>query len=197
MPDLDRIGIIQPGPLSIMGRGIRARLEEVFPPRQFSHVWMPGRLNAASWRKLTQRMPAVAIGFNGFEPKGAARGVGGSEWSVYLLTRNEAGDEKRLFGDDLAPGLFGLLEVGVAALHGHSIDDGGTVSVRTAAHMFVEDLQDDGIALAALELYVPTVINLTDVLAGGDAEPGTLQTQEIRWGFTSADVMSGSQAGEP
>ncbi len=193
----DRITIIQPGPLSIIGRGIRARLEQVFPPAQFAHVWIPGRIDSRGWARLTRRTPAIALGFGGFNPAAQSQSIGHSDWFVFLLTKNEAGDEQRLFGDRLAPGLFGLVEVAVASLHGHGIEDGGTVMLRSATHTFVEDLADDGLALATLELLVPTDIGLADVLAGGDAEPGTANTQDILWDFATAGTVAGSYTGSP
>ncbi len=194
----DRLVIVQPGPLSLIALGIRTRLEQVFPARQFVHAWMPAHVDRDVWTHLTRRTPLVGIGFNGFDPQAASRGIGASTWSVYLVTRNEAGHHARLFGDKQAPGLFGVLEVGVAALHGHTIEDGGTIQVREAVNAFVEGFKDEGMALGTIDLHVPTVISMTDVIANGDAEPGLLNTRDITWSFDNgAGEITGSVTGTP
>lgn len=191
----DVIRIVQPGPLSATARGLRARLEAVFPPAQFGHEWMPGRVTPAVWSRITRRAPLVAIGFTGFSPQAMGHADGRSSWTVYLATRNEAGDAARLFGDRLAPGLFGLIEVAVGALQGHQIADGGTVDVDSVAHAFVDGFDGD-IALGVVEVTIPTVIDLRDLLAGGDADPGLGNTADIEWNFAGPDGAAGTHTGE-
>lgn len=193
----DRLTITQPGPLSIIGRGIRARLEQVFPPALFTHVWMPARVDSARWSMLTRRPPVIGLGFNGFTPAAESYASGVSEWSLYLVTANEAGDEARLFGDRHAPGLFGLIEVAAAALHGLTIADGGSVRAGEATHAFVETVTDAALAIATIDLSVPTTISLGDVIAGGDAEPGLAETQDVVWEFSNPGTLAGSYTGTP
>ncbi len=193
----DRVTIIQPGPLSIIGAGIRARLEQVFSPRKFTHLWMPSRPDSSAWSRLTRRPPVIALGFNEFTPAAESYATGASEWTLYLVTGNEAGDEARLFGDQHAPGLFGLIEVAVAALHGLNIIDSGSVRVGQATHAFVETLQDATLAIATIDLSVPTTISLGDVITGGDAEPGLAETQDVTWNFEAPGLMAGSHTGTP
>lgn len=193
----DRVTIIQPGPLSIIGAGIRARLEQVFPPALFVHAWMPARVDSATWSRLTRRLPLVGLGFNGFTPAAESYATGMSAWSLYLVTANEGGDEARLFGDRHAPGLFGLIEVASAALHGLNIQDGGSVRVGEATHAYVESVADASLAIATIDLSVPTTISLGDVITGGDAEPGLARTQDVTWNFEAPGLMAGSHTGTP
>lgn len=193
----DRITIVQPGPLSAVARGIRARLEQVFPPAQFAHLWMPSRPDSAAWSRLTRRPPVIALGFNEFTTAAESHATGASEWTLYLVTGNEAGDEARLFGDRHAPGLLGLIEVGVAALHGLNIVGSGSVRVGQATHAFVETLQDASLAIATIDLAAATTINLGDVIIGGDAEPGLGRTQDVTWNFEAPGVIAGSHTGTP
>lgn len=191
----EAIRIIQPGPLSIAALGLRARLEAVFPPAQFHHEWMPARVTPTVWSRLTRRLPMVAIGFNGFSPQAMGHPIGRSTWSVYLAARNEAGDMARLFGDRLAPGLFGLIEIAVGALQGHQVAGGGTVDVEAANHAFVDGFEGD-MALATLDLSVTTVIDLRELLSGGDADAGLGDTADIEWNFAGPDGAAGTHTGE-
>lgn len=193
----DRITIVQPGPLSITGWGIRAALEMVFPPVQFVHAWMPARVDSAAWSRLTRRLPLIGLGFNSFSPAAQSRAAGASDWTVYLVTANEAGDEARLFGDRHAPGLLALIEVASSLLHGMPLPGGGSVRAGEATHVFVDSIADASLAIATLELSVTTTINLGDVIAGGDADPGLARAQDVTWNFEAPGLMAGSHTGTP
>jgi hypothetical protein len=185
------VTIITPGPLAKIAYALRERLEAVFPKR-FSHEWMPPKVTKDVWRQLTRKAPLVGIGFNNFtHPQTTSSLDVLTEWTLYLVTKNEGGIAPMLFGDKFAPGFFSLAEVGAAAVHGMQIKGIGTVQVKMAAMAYPEDVDDPGLAMAAIELTVKADLSIANVLAGEGVTPANLTTQTITWTFdadTSPDL---------
>jgi hypothetical protein len=181
MPDLT---ITRLGPLELTARAIRARLELVFPPRVFTHSWMPARVDKDVWERLIQRLPLVAIGFNRFHrPETFSALTVQSEWSVYVATRNPRSEEALLFGDDFAPGSLSLIQVSAAILHGCTLPGLGSIQVSSATAAFIEDRADPSLGIGAIELTVKTDLSLPNLLTGDGITPVNLTTQTIQWTF--------------
>jgi hypothetical protein len=186
------VSITRQGPLEQIAKAIKARLELAFPPKVFTHRWMPARVDREVWRRLTERLPLVAIGFNRFhraQTTGALNVL--SDWSVYVATKNERGQEGLLFGDDFAPGQLSLIQVAAAILHGFTLPGLGSIQVNDAASAFIEEGQDPNLGVGAIELTVKADLSLANLLTGDDLTPATLAMQQIQWTFgadTGADL---------
>lgn len=151
------------GPLHRQAQVLRARLEAAFPPRLFAHDHVPARLTPTVWSQLTRRKPFVGLGFTAIRPDANSGRILGSRaaWDVFLVASNPRPAE-RLLGDRQGPGVAGMLQVAIYALHGLTIggagtgEASGTVEVTGADHSYFEGEADDQTALVRLSLSIPT-----------------------------------------
>ncbi|MHB1305348.1 MAG: hypothetical protein ACYCZB_18130 [Acidiphilium sp.] len=160
---------IMPGPLGLIGRALQARLQAAFPLEQFEHNVVPAKVDVKDWRMLTRRTPFVGLGWNDLMPDhdGGGPFVGASNWSVFLATVNQGSIGARYFGDaagqQWAPGLFAMIQVGVAVLHGLTLPRLGSVRVSRASNVFVEGW-DENMAAAVIDISVRTTIALGETV---------------------------------
>lgn len=184
------VTIIRPGPIEQIARALRGRLELVFPPNKpFSHQWMPARVDRDAWRRLTERMPMVAIGFNEFQRVQTQSSLAViSYWTIFAATKNERGQEGLMFGDKLAPGLLSLMQVAAAAVHGFTMPGLGTIQVTKAANAMIEEETDPSLGIAAIDLEVKADLALAGLLSGPDVAGADLAMQQIVWNFDGASL---------
>lgn len=176
--------ILRPGPLAQIGRGIEARLREVFPANKFTLGFVPVRLDRAVWHALIQRSPAIALGFTGFSNTQTTSDLAViSTWQLYIATKNANGAEALLFGDTLAPGQLAVAEVAAAVLHGTTLKGLGTIQVVSANNAYLEDETDQTVSLTAIDLTVKADLNLATVLGGPVVMPAALRTIADSWNF--------------
>ena len=187
------------GPLHYIVDALQEQLKLVFPERLFTHDLMPGRLDKAEWERLVRREPFVGLGFLGVPPRSDDGRVfeGTAQISVLLVTKNAGVVRARFFGDGLGPGLFEMLHVAIAALHGFTINpDGtlweaqGTARVKQAANVATPDWVAAHIAIAELMVEVPFQLTLPEALSG-NGNPGDLTTIAASWNF-QADSSTAS-----
>lgn len=193
----DRFSIAMPGPIAGMGFAIAERLKCAFDEKKFSHDFVPARLDDAVWQKLLRRTPFVGLGFVGLEPHSSSgrNFVGHAHWAVFLVTRNEAGPKARFFGDNLAPGVLQLMQVGVAFLQGHTLHHEderiGTIAEVKAENAYAEGFKDDAVAMVMLTFAVPISFGATEALA--DVDVGLLDGASVSWSFDSGASIALSE----
>jgi hypothetical protein len=160
------------GPLFAATQAIQARLAMAFPPDRFQHGMLPAVPTRDIWLKLVRRTPYVGLTWLA-APLDAASGRAPqmkSTWRV-LLVNSHTDVEARFFGDRIAPGQFGLVQVAIAALHGFTapatdaVADIGTLAV-TDVQALSADWSDAAEAIAGLT--VESSFHLTDSAAGLD-----------------------------
>lgn len=180
---------IMPGPLNLIGRALQARLQAAFPLSLFQHDFVPAKLDAKAWGKLTSRTPFVGVGWNDVAPSREAGRLfsGFSGWSVFLVAKNNYSIGARYFGDlqgqQDAPGLFAMTQVAVAILHGLKIPAVGSVAVVRASNAYGEGW-DENMATCVIDLSVNTTIALIDaVTPPGDL--GLFETLNTVWNLAS------------
>ncbi len=186
----DAPAIVMPGPLGVIANGIADRLKLVFPERQFTHDFVPARVTPAVWKSLLRRPPFIGVGWLDLEVKNSTtRQInGGSQWAVYTAIANERGPRARYFGDNLAPGLFQVVGVASAVLHGHTIEGAGSIEVHRADPVYIEGFEDDNLAIAMITMGVRTSLPLSDTIANVDV--AALQTQVITWSFNNDGIVA-------
>ena len=176
-----------PGPLQLVGAALQARLALAFPPSLFTHALMPAKLTPQAWTELTRRVPFVGLGWGGLAPSPIMsrqfRGV--SRWTVFLVTRNGAGELGRYFGDAQGPGLFQMVQAGVVMLQGTNIAGLGTASVGEASNAVAEGWEGGGAVIAAIDVEVPIDMSLADLITGG-VDTDALRTTAVAWDFQPA-----------
>lgn len=180
---------IMPGPLNIIARALQARLQAAFPLSLFQHDFVPAKLDAKAWAKLTTRTPFIGLGWVEVAP---VRDVGRlftgeSIWSVFLVAKNNYSIGARYFGDAQgqqdAPGLFAMTQVAIAVLHGMKIQGVGSVSVTRASNIYGEGW-DESMASCLIDLSVSTTIATIDaVTPPGDL--GLFETLNTVWNLAS------------
>ena len=175
------------GPLAKTAHALRERLELVFPGNLFTHQWMPSRVDRKVWMELIRRTPMIGVGFSGFQKPETTGGLNViSRWMVYAVTQNQSGNEAVLFGDKMAPGQLDLAEVASAVLHGHTIQGIGSIQLIEAANSYVEDYEQAGLSITAIELTVPVDLSLHEVLGGRATHAADLIGEMIAWSFDGA-----------
>lgn len=156
--------LVTAGPLFGAHLALKARLEAFFPPSQFAHGVVPARLSPQGWQRLLHRTPFVGIGWGGLAPdKASGRWLRGDmQWTVFLAARSTHAPETRLLGSPQSPGIYGMVQVAAAALHGFTIkgeahpDSGavGTVAVGDVANLTVDGWEDEATVMAGLSVTV-------------------------------------------
>jgi hypothetical protein len=168
-----------PGVLGTIGRALQRRLETAFPLSLFEHSFVPAKLDAKQWGKLTTRTPFVGLGWNEVSPTKSTSRLfdGASTWSVFLTTKSNFSVGARYFGDSQgeqnAPGLFAMVQMAVAVLHGMTIREVGTVMVTRASNAYGEGW-DENMATCVIDLAVATAIALPDAITAPGAPIGPL-----------------------
>ena len=177
------LSLASPGPLQATGIALQERLRLVFPPRRFVHEWMPPRATKEDWKRLLKRMPFVGLGWSDADPIKQVGGqfVGRSNWTVFLVTRNDAGARGLYMGDAQGAGLFDMVHATIGILHGYTIPGVGSVQVVKAGNAFAENWDGDGTGMAAIDLSVGLNLNVADAVSG--VPETVLATLGISWTF--------------
>lgn len=180
------LNYVNPGPLQLIGSGLIKRLHLAFDPKLFVHAMMPARLTPQAWTELTRRTPFIGLGWNELRqaPDLARQFRGITRWTVYLVTRNASGEQGRYFGDAQGLGLFNLVQVATAMLHGVDIAGIGTASVTSAANAVAEGWEGGNAVIAALDVEVPIDLSPRGVLASLSIDD--FITDAITWDFLPA-----------
>jgi hypothetical protein len=181
-------GVAGEGPLHFTARALQARLQQVFPPRQFDWHWLDGKIGKQQWGVLTRRPPAVCLGWAGVTP-GAEMGEvfeAHSHWFLALVTKNAGGPGPRMLGDKLAPGILSLARAATLALNGFVIDPpdtpwaaSGAVRITDVAALTSDDWVDEALAAAGVSLSVP----YQEMLPPGLDTPNHFDALAITWAF--------------
>ena len=179
---------VLPGTLATIARALQGRLQLVFPLTLFQHGFVPAKVTAKEWGKLTTRTPFVGLGWNDVAPASNAGRLfaGESVWTVFLTARNAGSIGARYFGDAQGPGLFTMAQVAAAVLHGFTIEGVGSVMVRRVANAFGEEW-DDGQAIALVDVAVSTVLDIPDAIGAPD-DLGLFKTLAATWNFATEGV---------
>ena len=171
---------LTPGPLNAIGRAIEARLATVFPATRFHYDVMPPRITQAAWKTLVRRTPFVSLGWRGVQaaPEAARLFKGVSQWSVFLVARNQGSISGRYFGDAQGYGLLTMAQVAIAALHGWTLPGFGSCLVTDVSNAAVEGWEDEA-ALAVVDLAIGTTIGIADVLGPPEELGEFLELQNV------------------
>lgn len=155
--------LLEPGPLARADRALEERLLAAFPAMRFAHDVVPPRFDKTAWNRLTRRTPFVGRGWSRWKAApGAGRTYrGDASWEIYLVGKNER-PANLLRGDALAPGLFSMTQVAMAALHGWTVPGMGTWMLADAAHAYSDEWTDEATGLVALTVSVPLVVDPPD-----------------------------------
>ena len=183
---------ILPGPLVLLSRAIECRLKDVLPTRQFTHQWLPAKMDKGVWDQMVRRCPAVSYEYVGLhDVQGSAYLIGTGVWNVWLATKNASSAEAGLFGDALTPqGSLAVQQVAMAALHGRVVPGAGTITVAKAEPVGFLDRDDPGVTMVCVTLHAVRLdISLSSVLAADIINAGTLLTEGVKWGFGPADAI--------
>jgi hypothetical protein len=182
------LNFINPGQLQQLGTALIAQVQIAFPPTLFQFEVMPSKLTPQAWTALVRRVPFVGLGWNGVEPApDMGRGFRGvSRWTLYLVTRNSAGELGRYFGDAQGPGLLQMVQAAVVLLQGADIGGVGTAAVRSVANAVAEGWEGGNAVIAAVDIDVPVDLTLRNSIDGASVDMDALKTLAIAWDFLPA-----------
>jgi hypothetical protein len=185
--------LITAGPLHDAHAALVARLAAFFPPAQFASAEVPARLTPQGWARILRRTPFVGLGWRGVAPDRQVGRLlrGQSQWAVFLSVRNEHALGARLTGTPQGPGLYGMVQVAAAALHGWTIAGLGAVAMTGIENVTIDGWDDEATAIAALTLDIgfaldhpAAVAGLDEFLRAGavwefDADPATARATDL------------------
>lgn len=164
---------------------LQAQLQLVFPPAQFQFRVVPATLTPRVWSELTQRTPAVLLGWDGFSPQKPEmrRLAGASNWSVFAVTRNPGGPLARLIGDAKGPGLLDMVRGVAGVLNGHTFTGLGTTFVSSITQVTSAewDMEDLAVARINIDVVGTMLASGSDLVAS--TTDGILQQLGITWDF--------------
>lgn len=149
--------LISDGALLAGHAALTARLREYFPASHFPLHDVPARITPKRWRALLRVTPFVGLCWLGFKPEAGIGRLfrGKAQWTVFLVTRNEHAPAARQGGTPQAPGLFGMVQVGLFALHGLTVPGFGTIAVTEGGNLTSDDDDSEAAAVAGLTLELP------------------------------------------
>lgn len=196
------------GPLFTADRAIRARLTEVFPPTRFVHATLNTAVTREEWTRVVRRTPFIGLTWLGAAPDSTSGRLlrMRATWRLLLVVGN--GDPAmRLTGDRFSPGLYAMVQVAAAALHGMPIggDDlrgAGTLEVTEAVALASEGWADEaeaiaGITLASAFTLLGTPGSLDDLLRMRGSWAFTLpESEPIEGGGFDLHIPPASVLGE-
>lgn len=157
------------GPLFGATAAIQARLAEAFPRDRFQHGMLPAAPTRELWLKLVRRTPYIGLTWLDAKPDAASARHPRlrATWRVLLVT-SHTDVAARFFGDRVAPGQYGLVQVAAAFLHGYTappsdaVGEFGTLMV-TDIQALSTDWTDAAEAIAGLT--VESTFDLVDAWA--------------------------------
>lgn len=158
-------------PITAVTHGVAAFLAPYFPPEKWGGepprvIGLP--LTSTMFGKIADATPRLYIGFAGADPKApSGRGfVGTFTFSLFIVMKGAAKAGIQL-GDRFSPGLYASLIAAVAALHGRTIADVGTIEVTKVAEQPAEGWSGFGAAAGYVTFTVQS--SLGDFLGEGAA----------------------------
>ena len=185
------ITLVSPTLLAQTSDALIARLQVCFPPTLFTHNLVPAKVTPLAWKILTRRCPFVGLGWDTISESDNARLFNGqSHWTAFFVTKNVSGIRGRVYGDELGPGLFTMIEAGVAMLHGFTIPGIGSVQVKAANNVSVDGWEDDEMAVGTVNFDVGYTLAKRDALTLDVNDDGYFDTLGIDWNFGGDTVLS-------
>ena len=139
---------------------IMARLRLAFPQHLFQLSLLPPAPKKRDMDTIVTRKPFLGLAWTGMTISSARVLQGPAKWVLILVAQNQRSVEERLKGDALGIGLFGMVSAAAGVLHGYSLADHGALAVASADGALIEDWGDDSLAIAALELTMPLILDV-------------------------------------
>lgn len=109
-------------------------------------------------RRFAAVAPAVLIAFSG----GAVKEVGANDsvsidaqWSVIAVTAHASGNAARRRGDGQQIGAFEICERLIPVLHGHTIEDEGSLALVAVENLWSGEIEKQGLAVYAMRFGLP------------------------------------------
>jgi hypothetical protein len=150
--DQPQLTIGREGPLLDAHNALLARLTYAFPAKQFPLYIVPARISKATWARIAERAPFVAVGFAGLRPTGSGRLYQArASWTVFVGGRQER-PANLLVGDARGAGLLGMMGVAVAVLHSQTDKGVGTWQCGEASNLYDEQWANDELGVLAVEV---------------------------------------------
>lgn len=150
-------------PISAMIDATRSVLEEHLEPRRWHYTEQSDTMSERQFRELINRCPHVAIAWAGWPPetRTGKRYAGRLALRIWIVVKHTHLNG-RFRGDVAGPGLYPAMAMAIAALHGHTLEDIGALSVTSAAPAFAQGFLDNDLAVGLIELSAP--VHMPDVL---------------------------------
>lgn len=163
MPALD--------PLSAFAAAVETRLRGWFPANRWAFEIVPDPITLEEFRRVLAVTPLLAFSWQSLKPaKDAGRAFQGElRFRITLVVKNPNARSARFLGDSKGPGLFPAVATVVAALHGWTAPELGTLFATDVNQSYADGWDDVSGAIATIDLAA--TIKFGDVLgaaAGAD-----------------------------
>jgi hypothetical protein len=139
---------------------ILARLRLAFPEHLFQLSLLPPAPKKRDMDTIVTRKPFLGLAWTGMTIENSRLLKGSAKWALILVAQNQRSVDERLKGDALGIGLFGMVSAAAGILHGYSLSEHGALAVTSADGALIEDWGDDSLAIAALDLTMPLILDV-------------------------------------
>lgn len=157
-------------PMTAVTDAVTRLLEPYFPKAKWGGaapkvIGLP--LTSTMFERIAETTPRLYIGWSGFKADASARICGGTfTFSVFVVVKNDSGERVHL-GDRFAAGLYASIVGVIAALHGRTIPDIGSIAVTDAGQQAAERWSSFGAAAGYVTFTIST--SLGDFFGEGAA----------------------------
>lgn len=162
---------VETDPITLVHRAVADLVAPWFDPAKWlapAVVGLP--MTPDEFRRLSEQTPRLHLGFEGFKAKASMVRSFEGDLSFRMIAVVKNPDRSRVhLGDRLGPGLYPVLMSLVAALHGQTIEDVGSIEVTDANQANIDGWQTMGAAAGIVSFSIHT--SLGDLLGMGADAP--------------------------
>ncbi|HEY1505755.1 MAG TPA: phage protein Gp37 [Stellaceae bacterium] len=123
---------------------------------------LPTNLTEQELQRRLRNVPGVYVAFLGGAAIQETEAAIDAEYVLYFLTRNAGSEKQRRTGDATAIGAYELMKLVVPAINGLRIKDVGSLTFKSIANLFAENLDAQGISLYSAAFTIPMVFDTAD-----------------------------------
>ncbi|MXV43909.1 hypothetical protein GS501_02430 [Saccharibacter sp. 17.LH.SD] len=141
-------------------RGLRRRLESLFPTEVFKHIALPPHASRRTWDEIVNDTPAVAVGIGTWQASGKAVGnfIGDLTFPVAVLQSQSRSEDLYLgTGKIRGMGVAGIMAALAGGLNGWKLPDVASCRVGSITLPNTEDWFGDRAALVVADVVFPNV----------------------------------------
>lgn len=147
-------------PISGITQAIITRLREFFLEKIWNIEIVPDPMTLHEFNRLVGITPCLALSWLGFKTDDQSRDIHATlEFSLTIILKNPQNRDNRFLGTQHKPGLFQVVSAVSTALHGYTLKDYGTISVKDCGQRYAEGSSDQNLVIATVLFNLQTLFD--------------------------------------